>query len=142
MNFEVNWLAVIVAALSSMAVGFVWYAKPVFGEKWAKLAGLKLNDDKMKANSGKAIGLALVMSFLTALTVAHVAALFKFYYDVGTLQAGLMTAFWLWLGISTTTVVVHDVFEQRPIKLTLLTVGNQLVTLVAMGLIVGLFGGF
>ena len=31
MDVEVNYLAVLLAAASSMVVGSIWYAKPVFG---------------------------------------------------------------------------------------------------------------
>lgn len=46
MDVQINWLAVVLATLSSMIVGSIWYAKPVFGEKWAKL--VKLDDKKCK----------------------------------------------------------------------------------------------
>jgi hypothetical protein len=127
-----------------MVIGSVWYAKGVFGKLWMNLA--KLDEKEMEKNASKtmprAITLALIMSFLAAFIIAHVAALSKAFYDIGTLEAGLTTAFWLWAGISVTTVVVHDVFEGRPGKLTLLTIGNQFFTLLTMGLIIGLFGGF
>ncbi len=35
------WLAVVLAAVSSMVVGFIWYAKPVFGNRWMRLSGIK-----------------------------------------------------------------------------------------------------
>lgn len=144
MTIDINWLAVALATLSSMVVGSIWYAKPVFGTLWIKLA--KLDEKKMEQNAAKdmprVMGIALVMSFLSAFVIAHVAALSRSFYDISTLEAGLTTAFWLWAGISVTTVVVHDIFEQRPAKLTLLTIGNQFFTLLAMGLIIGLFGGF
>jgi hypothetical protein len=144
MELEINWLAVALATLSSMVVGSIWYAKPVFGKLWMKLA--KLNEKEFEQNAAKdmpkVMGIALVMSFLTAFIIAHVAAMSKAFYDVGTLESGLQTAFWLWLGVSMTTVVVHDIFERRPTKLTLLTIGNQFVTLLVMGLIIGALGGF
>ena len=63
------------------------------------------------------------------------------YFVDGTfMSAALTTAFWLWLGISATTIVVHDAFEQRPMKLTAMNAGNQLFTLLAMGLIIGSLG--
>ena len=37
MDFStINWLAILVAAVSSFAVGSVWYAKPIFGSIWQK----------------------------------------------------------------------------------------------------------
>lgn len=140
MEVNVNWLAVVLAGLSSMVVGSIWYAKPVFGTTWAKLA--KLDDKTMAKGAGRALSIALLMSFLTAFVLAHVAVLSKEFFGTSELSAALNSAFWLWLGISTTTVVVHDVFEHRPARLTFLTIGNQFFTLMAMGLIIGLVGGF
>lgn len=140
MDVEINWLAVMLAGLSSMIVGSIWYAKPVFGTLWAKLA--KLDEKTMAKGAGRAIAIAVVMSLLMAYILAHVSALSRAYFEVSTLAASLQTAFWLWLGISLTTVVVHDVFEKRPLRLTFLTVGNQFFTMMLMGLIIGLLGGF
>ncbi|MEK7153099.1 MAG: DUF1761 domain-containing protein [Patescibacteria group bacterium] len=140
MQVEINWLAVALATLSSMVVGSIWYAKPVLGNIWIKLA--KIDEKKMQDGMARIMALALLMSFLAAFVIAHVAAISKQFYEVSTLESGLATAFWLWIGISVTTVVVHDIFERRPGALTLLTIGNQFFTLMAMGLIIGALGGF
>ena len=65
MNVEVNYLAVFLAAVSSMIVGSIWYARGVFGETWAKLAGIKLGDMK-GSNVILVMGLTFVLSLLTA----------------------------------------------------------------------------
>ena len=39
MDLQINWLAVMLATLSSMVVGSVWYAPPVFGRMWMRLIG-------------------------------------------------------------------------------------------------------
>lgn len=139
MEVDVNWLAVLLAGLSSMVVGATYYAKPVFGNTWMKLAKL---DEKKLGNPGKAMALALVMSLIMSFVIAHVAAISRPFYEVSALSAALTTAFWLWLGISLTTVVIHDLFERRPLKLTFITIAYQFFAMMAMGLIIGLFGGF
>lgn len=144
MSVDINWIAVLLATISSMAVGSIWYAKPVFGNLWMKLA--KLNEKELEKKASKdmprILGTALIMSFLTAFVIAHVAALSRTFFDVSPLEAGLTTAFWLWLGISATTIVIHDIFEYRPTTLTLLNVCHQFFMLGVMGLIIGLLGGF
>jgi|SRR5688572_528034 len=140
MEVDVNWLAVVLAGLSSLVVGSVFYAKPVFGNMWIKLA--KMDEKEMAKNAVRPIVLALLASFLMAFVIAHVSALSRPFYEVSELSAALTTAFWLWLGISLVTVVVHDVFELRPLKLTFLTVAHQFFAMMAMGLIIGLLGGY
>lgn len=136
----VNWLAVLLAGLSSLVVGSIWYAKPVFGNLWIKLA--KIDEKKMAKNPARPIVISTLLSLLAAFVIAHVAGLSNAFYDAGVLSAALTTAFWLWLGISATTVVIHDIFDNKSWKLSFLTVGHQFFSLMAMGLIIGLFGGF
>jgi len=136
MNVEVNWLAVVLASASSMVVGSIWYARGVFGNTWAKMVGL--DDEKMKKGAAKAIGITIVCSFITAYVLAHVAYLSNQFFKHSFLQDTLMTAFWVWLGFTATRFITHDVFEQRRKKLTVLALGNELVTIMVMALIIGL----
>lgn len=136
MDVEVNYLAVLLAALSSFVVGMIWYSKPVFGTMWSDM--VKLSEKQQKAGMANAMGMSLIAALLTAYVVAHVSFLSNVYFSNSFLQDSLNTAFWLGLGISATTLVTHDAFEQRRRKLTAINVGNQLVTLLTMGLIIGL----
>jgi hypothetical protein len=138
MEVEINWLGVGAATLASMLVGWVWYAKPVFGNAWLKM--VKLDDKKTKEAAPMALVVALLMSAVTAYVLAHVTYLSASFFDVSYLNAALTTAFWLWLGLVATRFIVHDAFEQRPHRLTYLNIGNELVTLLAMGLAIGWVG--
>ncbi len=138
MDVQVNMLAVLLAALSSYVVGMVWYAKPVFGNAWAKM--VKLSDNDQKAGMGMAMVKAGLAALLTAYVVAHVSYLSNQFFGNSFLNDALTTAFWLALGLSATTIVVHDAFEQRPMKLTAMNIGNQVVTILVMGLVIGWMG--
>jgi hypothetical protein len=39
---DLQWLAVIVAALAYFALGAVWYARPVLGDVWTRAGGLEM----------------------------------------------------------------------------------------------------
>lgn len=136
MNVEVNWLAVVLAMVSSMVIGAVWYAKGVFGKDWIKLARIdaKLLDE---ANP-KAIGVTVVVSLITAYVLAHVAFLSNNFFGNSFLQDSLTTAFWLWLGLTAARFITHDVFEHRPTKLTVINIAHEFVTLMVMAIIIGL----
>jgi hypothetical protein len=138
MNVEVNLLAVLLAAVASMVVGFVWYAKPVFGNAWIKLA--KVNEKKISEGSARAIGLAFVAALVTAYILAHVAYLSNSFFHNSFLNDALTTAFWLWLGFSAARIVMGDAFEQRPGKLSAINAGHDLVSLLAMALVIGIIG--
>lgn len=138
MNVEVNILAVVLAMLSSMVIGSVWYARPVFGNLWIKLARINMN------KKGVSVWLPIVVtafvSLITAYVLAHVAFLSNKYFGNSFLQDAVSSAFWLWLGLTAARIVTHDAFEGRPWKLTLITISHELVTLMTMGLIIGLMG--
>lgn len=138
MNVEVNYVAIMVAVLASMVVGSVWYALPVFGRVWMKLA---LVDQKEATKNGwRPIIVAIITSFVTAYVLAHVAYLSNYYFGNSFLQDSLTTAFWLWLGLTAARFVTHDAFECRPLKLTLINIAHEFLTLMAMGVIIGAFG--
>jgi hypothetical protein len=62
------------------------------------------------------------------------------FFNNSFLAAALSTAFWVWLGFTATRFITHDAFEGRPMKLTVINLGNELVTFLAMGLVIGLLG--
>lgn len=135
MDVQVNWLAVLLAAVSSMVVGSVWYAKPVFGTLWGKL--VKLDEKKMREGAGQAMMQAFIAALVTAYVLAYLTYLSNTFFKNTFIEAALGTAFWAWLGFSATTLVTHNAFEQKRKKLTLLAIGNQALTLLVMGFIIG-----
>lgn len=65
---HINFLAVLVAALVPLVMGFIWYNPKVFGTAWQKAAGL--SDEKMKTvNMGVVFGVSLFLSFLLAFSI-------------------------------------------------------------------------
>lgn len=138
MEVQINWLAVVLAMLSTMVVGSIWYAKGVFGRRWMKLVGIKEQDTSQGA--GKAIVITLIVSFITAYVLAHVTFLSNQFFGNSFLQDALTTAFWVWLGFVAARVITHDAFEQRPMELTAMNVMHEFVTFMVMGLVIGLLG--
>lgn len=136
MDVEVNYLAVFLAAASSMVVGSIWYAPKVFGNTWMKLA--KIEPKKQMSTSDKLMFLwVFLLSLLTAYVLAHVSFLSNQYFEHSFMQDALSTAFWVWLGFVVTRILTHNMFDRRPGKLTLLAFGNEFVTIMLMGLIIG-----
>jgi ABC-type Fe3+ transport system permease subunit len=139
MDVQVNLWAVLLAMLSSMVVGSIWYARPVFGNRWIKLAKVDMSQGK-SSDAWRPIAVTAVVSLLTAYVLAHVAYLSNQYFSHSFLQDTLTTAFWVWLGFTAARFITHDAFEGRPALLTLLNVAHEFVTIMIMGLIIGLMG--
>lgn len=137
MQVEINWLGVLLAAVANMVVGMVWYARPVFGERWKGL--VKLDESRAKKEAPVAIAGAFVLAIMTAYILAHVTYISGVFFNVSYMESAFNTAFWLWLGISATTILTHGLFEQRRKKLMIMTVAHQLVTYMVMAAVLGLF---
>lgn len=124
----INWLAVIVAALSSFPVGFLWYG-PFFGKTWAAEAGLNA---EASARSNKAIvfGGAFVLALIQASTFALFLGPTPFpesaIYGV---IAGLC-----WVG---TAFGVQYLFEAKSWKLSLINAGYNTIVFTLIGAIIG-----
>lgn len=68
---QINFLAVLVAALVPMLIGFIWYNPKTFGTAWMKAA--EMTEEKMKgANMALIFGLTFVFSFFVAMTMNFV----------------------------------------------------------------------
>lgn len=139
MEVQVNYLAIVLAMVSSMVVGSIWYARSVFGNKWIKLARIDMSTGK-DSDVWKPITITIIVSLITAYVLAHVAYLSHDFFRNSYLQDTLSTAFWLWLGFTAARFMTHDAFEGRPVKLTAINLGNEFVTIMLMGLIIGLMG--
>ena len=136
MEVEINAWAVVLATVSSFVVGMIWYSPSVFGEMWRKLIKM----DKKTMENGpqpSAWVLTVAGAAVQAYVLAHVTYLSYVFFDNSWMSSSLMTALWVWVGFQLSMAITHDSFEQRPIKLTAITAGNQLATLLAMGAIIG-----
>ena len=138
MGVEVNWLAVVLAAVSSMVVGSIWYLPNVFGNSWMKMTKSKMGKGAAPATMAWMYGSVFVASLFTAYILAHVSFLANRFFGNSFLYDSLMTGFWLWLGFTATRLYVHDTFEERRKKLTALNAAHELVTIMVMALIIGL----
>lgn len=140
MEVEINYWAVLLAGLSSMVVGSLWYMPALFGKAWAKMAKVDLKKKMTTADSVITYGLTLLASLVTAYVLAHVTFLSHYFFANSFLQDALTTGFWLWLGLTACRLLVHDLFEGRRKKLTLINIGHEFVTVMVMALIIGAMG--
>lgn len=140
MEVEVNYWAVLLAAVSSMVVGSVWYMPKVFGNVWMKLTKVKPNKNMSGKDMARLYGLTFLASLVTAYVLAHVTFLSNHFFKNSFLQDAMSTAFWLWLGFTAARLLVHDLFEYRPKKLTVLNAAHELLTVLVMALVIGAMG--
>lgn len=134
---EINYWAVLLATASSMVVGSIWYAPKVFGTRWSRLA--KVDMDRPAASATLAIVVTVVVSFVTAWVLAGSTAIAWHFYGGGFLWTALVTGVLLWAGFTAARFITHDAFEGRSTSLTVLNIAHELVTIVVMAIIIGVW---
>ena len=133
----INYIAVLLATLSSMVVGSIWYTPKVFGNYWMKKSGVTPSGNSKDAI--RPIVITLIVSFITAWVLAGASAIAWHFYGGSFLWSAIVTGVTLWAGFTAARFITHDAFEGRPTSLTVLNIAHELVTLVIMGLIIGVW---
>jgi len=136
MSPDINYWAVLVAAVVNMVVGFMWFG-PLFGKTWIKLAGLNYEHlaEGAKSGMGKKYFIAFVGSFLIALMLDHAIIFSGAYLGIAGVLSGVNAGFWNWLGFFVPVTASAYLWEGKPFKLWLLNATYYLVVLVIMGAI-------
>ena len=124
---EINWLAVVAAAVSSFVIGGLWYG-PIFGKAWMRASGIG-TEQAAEARMGMVFGL----SFFLQLVAAVVLILFlgtdksSGFMVMASASVGL---FW----VAPSLGVVY-LFEQRSFRHWLVNAGYLAVSFTVMGII-------
>lgn len=130
--FSINYVAVVAAAVASIAIGFGWYSMSVFGKQWMKLSGLTEEVlEKSKKDMGPKYGIMILSSLVMAGVLAVLVKLAWSQTAIGGAKVGALA----WLGFVATVGLNSFIFENKPFQLYLINVTYQLVSLVVMGAI-------
>jgi len=127
---EINWLALVAAALSTLVVGFIWYNPKVFGTAWMKTVGM--TEEKAKEGNMPVIfGLALVLAFVAAFFINQ-------YVNHGgeehqTFGHGSFHGALLALMVGMPVLATNALFEQHGFKYIAINVGYWMVCFAIMG---------
>lgn len=128
---DVNYLGVLLAAVASMAVGFIWYGS-LFGKAWMAASGMT---KKKMEKAKKDVNVLYAISFIAALVTAYVLAQFITHTGATTTIAGVWVGFFAWLGFVATSMLGSTLFGGKSFKLYALDNGYQLASLIVMGMI-------
>ncbi|MDQ0643938.1 DUF1761 domain-containing protein [Microbacterium murale] len=134
---EINYWAVLLAMISSMIVGSIWYTPKVFGTRWAKLANVDMSGSAKSAVWP--IVTTLIVSFVTAWVLAGASAIAWHFYEGSFFVSAVVTSILLWAGFTAARFITHDAFEGRPTALTTMNIAHELVTLVIMAVLIGVW---
>ena len=136
---SLNWLAILVAAISTMVLGFLWYSPLLFAKAWTREMGYDPNDkarmDEMRKSAGPAYAGSLVASLISAFTLALILHGMR----AESLHFGVMASFHIWLGFVATVQFTGALFAKQSMKLFAINTGYQLASYLVMGAILVLW---
>jgi len=129
---EVNFLAVIAAAVASFVLGGLWYSPLLFARVWQREAGV--TDAQMKSAN---MALIFGLSFVLSLAAAYVFALFlgpRPPLALGLGAGAAAGAFWVGASFG-----INYLFERKSLKLFLINAGYHTLQFTIIGLILALW---
>lgn len=134
---SVNIIAIILATLASIAIGFAWYG-PLFGKVWAKEQGW--SDSDMNKQKEKGMGASYGIMTVGSLVTSYILAQFTQLAGAVTAIDGASVGFWAWLGFAAPLLLSAVLWEGKSWRLYQINAGYQLVTMVVLGAIVAMWG--
>ena len=132
---SVNYVAVLVSAIASVVIGSWWYG-PLFGKKFRTAMGMDTWSPEKQAEMKKTMGLSYALQFVASLVMFYVLARLIGGLDQMSVQGGIMTALWVWVGFVLPLEFGNTLWGGNK-TLFYINAGNMLVTLVAVGAIIG-----
>lgn len=125
-NVDLNWIAIILATVVNMVVGYIWYSPALFAHEWSKLTGRKMNEMGDGSTS-------YVITTVAALIQNIILAFVVGWVGVSTVANGAWLGFLLWVAFVAVTQGVNTVFAGGRKKLWAINTGYFLVVLLING---------
>ena len=129
---EVNWIAVLVAAVSAFVLGGLWYGA-IFGEKWMAYNGLT-KEQAQAGSPARIFGGAFVLSLIAAFVFA------MFLGPKPGLQFAASAGFAAGLCWVAATFGINYLFARKPLGLWLIDGGYATLQFTLYGVAIGLLG--
>ena len=129
-DFDINYIAVLVSAIVSMFIGFLWYSPLLFGKVWMKESGQTKKD--IKGVKKKGMAPYYLAAFIATLLMSFILAYFVQYAAATTLFEGMQAGFWIWLGFVAPVLLGSVLWEGKSFRYYMINVFHYLATLLVM----------
>lgn len=132
-NVDIDYFSVLIAGISGMVIGALWYSPVLFGKIWMKLSGM----DSAKINSVKKIGMGLTyfLAFIGSLIMACVLVHFMAYMVIDNFVDTVQLVFWSWIGFIAPVTLSVVLWEGKSWKLWFLNNSYYLISLIVMSVV-------
>lgn len=119
---QLNWLAILVAAVAYFMLGAIWYSKALFGSKWATVVGIDMNNPDKKKGMAKMMAGTFLLIIVTCVALAVLVHRLELSVIASALKLGLITG----ICFATTAVSISFIYESRPTALYFIDCGYHL----------------
>ena len=134
MDFSrINFLAVIIAALSTFVLGGLWYSPLLFGKVWMRINNFS-ETDLATCSKARMFGWSFVFALIMSLNLAMFLAAPGTNLTWGIAAGALAGVGWVAMAIA-----IIGVFENRRWSYILINGGYMIVAFVLMGAILGVW---
>ncbi len=134
LSLNINYLAILIAAVVVMGIGFLWYSDMLFGKLWRKESKM---DMSLPKPNGQAMFLMFAPNFIASVVMFYVLAIMIYWAgDVGAYQ-GMLTGILVWFGFIATTQLNGILFEKQTVTYYLINTCFHLVSFAVAGAIIG-----
>lgn len=123
----VNLLVVLVAAVSSFALGGLWYSPMLFGRRWSRDAGM---EGRKGGYPARVFGVAFVFALVSAAMFAWLLG-----HDP-TLERAVHLALVVGAGFVATSFGINYQFADRPVSMWLIDAGYHIVQFLLYALVI------
>jgi hypothetical protein len=134
---DINYIAVLVAAIVSFVIGGLWYSPVLFGNLWMKLN--KITQAQISAAKKKSMSKNYIGQFIVLLVTAYVLAYGVDFAQATTIGAGIQAGFWIWLGFVATFTFGSVLWQGKSFKLWVLDNAHNLLSLAVSGAILAVW---
>lgn len=128
-NFGVNYLAVIVAAIAAVVIGILYYGVAGLGDRLARMSG-------MAPRSGPPSPTQLAIGAVVGLVNAWVIALLSLNLGGSSIADGILLGVLVWIGFGATYKAAQVAFEGRSWNTWVLTGIHDLIVQIVVAAIV------
>lgn len=128
---QINFLAVILAALSAFFLGYFWYTI-IFAKPWQKEIGLKMEDATAAPNLGRQLVLSFILELIMAFTLANLIG------KEADAITGLTKGAVIGAAFVAAAFGVNYLFEGKTLKHWMINAAYNVLVFAVMGLIIGL----
>jgi hypothetical protein len=132
-----HYLPILVAAVSTLVIGGLWYSPLLFAGPWSKGVGLDMNDPAVAAEMKKTMWMQYASAVVAAAVTAAVLFKMRNLLDIDSAIGGMQAALFCWAGFVAPVKFVDAMFGKRGQKILLIEAGYHLVTFIVMGAIIG-----